>query len=124
MAARITFSSLIGWWAAKVTKSYPHLIADGLCKCRIVQVKFRVHNYIYEEILSAEMFEDMRVNGVNLQVCAELRQEDAKSVAVGQFRHAVEILTIVPCSNEVPQQMDVEVKVIIWIFCQYLNFDI
>ena len=60
------------------------------------KVKFRVHNYIYEEILSAELFEDMRVNGLRSQVVHEKRQDEAKSVAVGNFKHPVELLSIHP----------------------------
>ena len=76
------------------------------------KVKFRVHNHIYEEILSAELFEDMRVNGLCSQVVHELRQDEAKSVAVGQFKHPVELLSIHPHNekpNEQPEQMETEV---------------
>ena len=62
----------------------------------LYKVKFCVHNHIYEEILSAELFEDMRVNGLRSQVVHEIRQEEAKSVAIGKFKHPVELLSIHP----------------------------
>ena len=76
------------------------------------KVKFRVHNYIYEEILSAELFEDMRVNGLRSQVVHEIRQDEAKSVAVGNFKHPVELLSIHPHNENrtaESEQMETEV---------------
>ena len=65
----------------------------------LYKVKFRVNNYIYEEVMSAEQFEDLRVNGLQAQVVKEVWQTDALSAAVGAFKHDVEIILIEPCSN-------------------------
>ena len=78
----------------------------------LYKVKFRVHNHIYEEILSAELFEDMRVNGLRSQVVHEIHREEAKSVAIGKFKHPVELLSIHPHiekQSEEPEQMETEV---------------
>ena len=56
----------------------------------LYKVKFRVYNNIYEEVLSAELFEELRVNGIQAQVVKELRPDDVKSVAIGKFKHDVE----------------------------------
>ena len=74
----------------------------------LYKVKFRVRNHIYEEVLSAELFEDMRVNGLQSQVVLELRQENAKSVAVGLFKHPVEMLYIEPYTDKCQEAMEVE----------------
>ena len=76
----------------------------------LYKVKFRVHNYIYEEKLTAELFEDMRVNGLQSQVVHEMRQKEAKSLAVGQFKHPVEIMYIEPCRLNNVEDMEAEVK--------------
>ena len=81
----------------------------------LYKVKFRVRNNIFEEVLSAELFEDMRVNGLQSQVVTELRQENAKSVAIGKFQHPVEILFIEPYKERNVQNMDVDVSRITFI---------
>ena len=61
--------------------------------------------------MTAELFEDMRVNGLQSQVVHEVRQTEAKSLAVGKFEHAVEIMYIEPCRANQPEAMDVQVQV-------------
>ena len=75
----------------------------------LYKVKFRVNNYIYEEVMSAELFEDMRVNGLKSQVVKEVRKHDALSLAVGLFKHAVEIMFIEPCKEKETEDMETEV---------------
>ena len=75
----------------------------------LYKVKFRVHNYIYEEKLTAELFEDMRVNGLQSQVVHEVRQTEAKSLAVGKFQNPVEIMYIEPCRISNVEEMEAEV---------------
>ena len=65
----------------------------------LYKVKFCVNNYIYEEVMSAELFEDMRVNGLKSQVVKKVRQSDALSLAIGSFKHPVEIMYLEPCSK-------------------------
>ena len=75
----------------------------------LYKVKFRVHNYIYEELLTAELFEDMRVNGLQSQVVHEVSQAEAKSLAVGQFKNPVKIMYIEPCREKAVENMELEV---------------
>ena len=82
----------------------------------LYKVKVHVNNHVYEEVLTADLFEDMRVNGLQSQVVTELQQADATSVAVGKFQHAVEILYIEPYKETTAQQMEVEV-----LMTQYKN---
>ena len=81
----------------------------------LYKVKFRVHNYVYEELMTAELFEDMRVNGLQSQVVHEVKQTEAKSLAVGTFEQAVEIMYIEPCRNKEPQSVEGEVMYISFI---------
>ena len=96
----------------------------------LYKVKFCVHNHIYEEILSAELFEDMWVNGLCSQVIHELCQDEAKSVAVSQFKYPVELLSIHPHTekpNQQTEQMETEVcyellnDVLILMVCNFLS---
>ena len=70
--------------------------------CTLYKVKFRVKNYIYEEVMSVDMFEDMHVNRLNAQVVKEIQQTEALSLAVGVFKHPVEIMCIEPCIKGKP----------------------
>ena len=78
----------------------------------LYKVKFRVNNYIYEEVMSAELFKDMRVNGLKSQVVKEVQQSDALSLAIGTFKHPVEIMYLEPCRQKENDQMEVEVCVL------------
>ena len=60
--------------------------------------------------MSAELFEDMRVNGLKSQVVKEARQTEALSLAVGSFKHPVEIMYLEPCNNKQNEQMEIEVS--------------
>ena len=56
--------------------------------------------------MSAELFEDMRVNGLKSQDVKEVRKHDALSLAVGSFKHAVEIMFIEPCKEKETEDME------------------
>ena len=59
--------------------------------------------------MSADMFEDLRVFGLESTVAREVDPENALSVAIGKFKHPVEIMTIVP-EKRLEQNMDIEVS--------------
>ena len=72
-------------------------------------VKFRIRNYVYEEVLSADMFEDLRVRGIDSDVAKEVRDSDAKSLAIGVFKNPVEIMIVEPYLSGRETAMETEV---------------
>ena len=80
------------------------------CGGNFYKVKFRLKHLIYKELLSADMFEDLRVFGVQSAIAQEMTEDRAKTVFYGQYKHDAEILTIVP-EKRIEQSMDVEVKI-------------
>ena len=77
----------------------------------LYKIKFRINNYIYEEVLSADMFEDLRIHGLDSDVAKEVRGSDAKSLAVGVFKHPVEIMCVEPYMSRHAQEAPMETEV-------------
>lgn len=78
------------------------------CGGNFYKVQFRINNNIYEEMLSADMFEDLRVHGLNSTIAQQVTADDVVRVAIGKFKYPVDILTIVP-ESRMEQEIDVEV---------------
>ena len=78
------------------------------CGGNFYNVQFCIHNNIYEELLSADMFEDLRVHGLQSTIAQNVKEKEAIRVSIGKFKHPVQILNIVP-KDRIEQEMDVEV---------------
>ena len=63
------------------------------------KTKMRVYNNIYEPVLAAHLFEDVRVRGELSSVIKSLDPTTSTSTVVGNFRYPVEILSVEPVGN-------------------------
>ena len=63
------------------------------------KTKMRVYNNIYETVLAAHLFEDVRVRGELSSVIKSLDPTTSTSTVVGNFRYPVEILSVEPVGN-------------------------
>ena len=78
------------------------------CGGNFYKVEFRINNNIYEEMLSADMFEDLRVHGLNSTIAQQVKAEDVVRMTIGKFKYPVEILKIVP-ERRMQEEIHVEV---------------
>ena len=87
---------------------------------QMYKARVRVHNDIFEPVLTATEFDDIRVKGINSDIVKIFLPHDVVSTVIGKYKHPVEILSVEPvkaCSvspgNEAidqPQTMEFEVR--------------
>ena len=81
----------------------------------LYKTKFRVENLVYEEILNSAQFEELRIHGMDSSVVWTLVQNSFTSAVIGNFKHKVEIMSVIPAVNQdngidQVQAMEVEVN--------------
>ena len=72
------------------------------CTLQTYKCKVRVHKNIFEPVLTAEEFEDIRRKGINSGVVKIFRPADASSTVISQFKYPVEILSVAPVRYSTP----------------------
>ena len=84
---------------------------------QMYKTRVRVHNNIYEPVLTADEFEDVRQKGLQSDIVNIFLLRDVISTVIGKFKHPVEILSVTPVSSCVsgggdqPQAMEFEVTI-------------
>ena len=92
------------------------------------KTKMRVYNNIYETVLAAHLFEDVRVRGELSSVIKSLDPAISTSTVVGNFRYPVEILSVKPVENPAAggdafeTAQIIEIKVILETHFKFLLF--
>ena len=91
------------------------------CTLAAYKCKIRVNNNIFQPLLTAEEFEDVRTKGLDSGVVKIFLPADATSTVIGQFKYPLEILSVAPvkCSRpgpagegvDGPQAMEFEVNI-------------
>ena len=90
----------------------------------LYKTKFRVENLVYEEILNSAQFEELRVglHGMESSVVRTLVWSSFTSAVIGNYKHKVEIMSVVPASiqqNDMEQVQAMETEVFetfYWLF--------
>ena len=93
------------------------------CAVQMYKTKIRVHSSIFELVLTAEEFEDVKRKGLESGIVKIFLPCDATSTVIGTFKHSVEILSMTPVKStrpgpggevmEQPQAMKFEVNVFV-----------
>ena len=81
----------------------------------LYKTKFRVENLVYEKILNSAQIEELRIHGMDSSVVWTLVQNSFSSAVIGNFKHKVEIMSVIPAVNQdngLDQVQAMEVEVI------------
>ena len=87
----------------------------------LYKTKFRVENLVYEEMLNSAQFEELSIHGMDSSVVRTLVWNSFTSAVIGNFKHKVEIMSVIPAvhqDNALDQVQGMEVEVNIFFLLQ------